>query len=144
MLSTLRRIIQEVNATQDLSVILKIIVRRVKTAMNADVCSVYLFNQAQQKFILMATDGLNLAAIGKIKLSRGEGLVGLVGSREESLTLDRASIHPNYIYFAETGEERFDAFLGVPIIYQRLVMGVLVVQQKKQHSKRFAVIGLYF
>src|SRR5690606_15102142 len=42
---------------------------------------------------------------------------------------DDAESHPNYQYFPETGEERYASFLGVPIIHQRTVLGVLVVQQ---------------
>jgi len=134
MLKTLHRIIQEVNVACDLPDILKIITCRIKEAMNADVCSIYLFNQSEQKFILMATEGLNKKAIGKIKLASGSGLVGLVGMREEPLVLAKASKHPNYIYFPESGEEHFDAFIGAPIIHHRSVMGVLIVQQKEQRQ----------
>jgi len=134
MLNTLRTIIQKVNTTHDLDAVLKIIVHEVKKAMGADVCSVYLFNQKLQKFTLMATDGLKSSAIGKIHLARGEGLVGLVSAREEPLILDNASKHPNYIYFAQTGEEQYDAFLGAPIIHRGIVVGVLIVQQKQQRS----------
>ncbi|HEY1030111.1 MAG TPA: phosphoenolpyruvate--protein phosphotransferase, partial [Pseudomonas sp.] len=63
-----------------------------------------------------------------------EGLVGLVGSREEPLNLEDAASHPRYRYFAETGEERYASFLGAPIIHHRRVMGVLVVQQKERRQ----------
>jgi len=134
MLNILREIVKKVNAADDLSLILKIIVQQVKRAMQADVCSVYLFEAAEQKFVLKATDGLNRAAIGKVKLALGEGLVGLVGLREEPLVVEKASQHPDYIYFAVTGEEKFDAFLGSPIIHQGKVVGVLIVQQKNDRQ----------
>ena len=44
MLSTLRNIVQEVNAAKDLQEALEIIVSRVQTAMNTEVCSVYLLD----------------------------------------------------------------------------------------------------
>jgi len=134
MLNILRTIIQKVNTANDLDTVLSIIVREVKKAMDTDVCSVYLFNNKLQKFTLMASDGLNNQAIGKVHLAKDEGLVGLVGSREEPLILDNASKHPKYIYFAETGEEQYDAFLGAPIIHRKNVVGVLIVQQKQQRS----------
>ena len=134
MLGTLRKIVQEVNAAKDLKAALGIIVQRVKEAMGSQVCSVYLLDPETNRYVLMATDGLNKRAIGKVSMSPNEGLVGLVGSREEPLNLEHASEHPRYRYFAETGEERYASFLGAPIIHHRRVMGVLVVQQKERRQ----------
>ena len=130
MLNTLRKITQEVNAVQDLQAALNIIVERVRAAMGTEVCSVYLLDHDSHHFVLMATEGLHKSSIGQVCLAPGEGLVGLVGQREEPLNLEDAASHPSFRYFAETGEERYASFLGAPIIHQRRVMGVLVVQQK--------------
>lgn len=134
MLNTLRKIVQEVNAAKDLKAALGIIVQRVREAMGSQVCSVYLLDPETNRFVLMATEGLNKKAIGKVSMAPNEGLVGLVGTREEPLNLEHASEHPRYRYFAETGEERYASFLGSPIIHHRRVMGVLVVQQKEQRK----------
>ena len=134
MLGMLRTISQEVNAARDLPAALAIIVRRVRTAMNSHVCSVYLYNIETDRYVLMATEGLNKRAIGKVSMSPSEGLVGLVGSRAETLTLEDAMSHPRFLYFAETGEERYASFLGTPIIHHRQVLGVLVVQQKERRQ----------
>ena len=134
MLNTLRKIVQEVNAAKDLKAALSIIVQRVKEAMGSQVCSVYLLDAETNRFVLMATNGLNKRSIGKVSMAPSEGLVGLVGSREEPLNLEDAASHPRYRYFAETGEERYASFLGAPIIHHRRVMGVLVVQQKERRQ----------
>ena len=131
MLSTLRSIVQEVNGARDLQEALDIIVSRVQGAMNTEVCSVYLLDPETNRYILMATEGLYKKAIGKVSLAHSEGLIGLVGSREEPINLEDAPSHPRYRYFPETGEERFSSFLGVPIIHHRRVLGVLVVQQRE-------------
>jgi len=102
--------------------------------MGSQVCSVYLLDPETNRFVLMATDGLNKRSIGKVSMAPSEGLVGLVGSREEPLNLEDAASHPRYRYFAETGEERYASFLGAPIIHHRRVMGVLVVQQKERRQ----------
>ncbi|KPK39995.1 MAG: phosphoenolpyruvate-protein phosphotransferase [Gammaproteobacteria bacterium SG8_47] len=133
MLDTLRRITQEVSAARSLEQALGIIVSRVKEAVAADVCSVYLTDQTLQQHVLMATDGLNADAVGRVRLGSGEGLVSLVAERAEPVHLDNAPDHPRYRYFPETGEERYHAFLGVPIIHHRAVVGVLVVQHHAQH-----------
>ncbi len=131
MLNSLRSIVQEVNAARDMKTALAIIVTRVKQAMGTQVCSVYLGNP-KGDYVLMATDGLNADAVGKVRLRPGEGLVGRVVMREEPVNLEHAETHPSYQYFPETGEERFASFLGVPIIHHRKVLGVLVVQQVEQ------------
>jgi len=44
MLASLRTIVQEVNSARSLPEVLAIIVKEVRGAMNAGVCSVYLFD----------------------------------------------------------------------------------------------------
>lgn len=134
MLNTLRKIVQEVNSAKDLKTALGIIVLRVKEAMGSHVCSVYLLDPETNRFVLMASEGLNKRSIGKVSMAPNEGLVGLVGTREEPLNLENAADHPRYRYFAETGEERYASFLGAPIIHHRRVVGVLVIQQKERRQ----------
>ena len=136
MLSSLRTIVQEVNGARSLSEVLAIIVKEVRDAMSAGVCSVYLFDESDQNYVLMATEGLRQESIGKVRMAMREGLVGLVAAKEEPLNLQDADQHPNFAYFEETGEAPFHSFLGVPIIHHRKVLGVLVLQQETR--RRFA------
>jgi phosphotransferase system enzyme I (PtsP) len=130
ILDTLRRIVQEVSAARDLDEALDIIVHRVKVAINADVCSVYLTDFNTREHVLMATDGLRREAVGKVRLPMLRGLVGLVCERAEPLNLDDAPAHERYLFVAETGETKYHGFLGAPIIQNRKVLGVLVVRQE--------------
>ena len=132
MLETLRNIVQEVNAAEGLGDALQIIVRRVRDAMNTEVCSVYMRDQATGRFIFRATQGLNQDLVGVAGLAAGDGLVGLVAEREEPVNLENAENHPSFQFLPGIGEEQYHAFLGVPIIHQRDVLGVLVVQQAQQ------------
>src|SRR5690606_23318896 len=101
ILSTLLRILQEVNSAMDLATALDIIVKRVREAMETHVCSVYLLNPDTDRYELMATEGLNKSAIGVVSLASNEGLVGYVGVREEPVNLEDAASHPRFRYFAE-------------------------------------------
>jgi phosphotransferase system enzyme I (PtsP) len=130
MLQTLRRIVQEVNSTRDLDQVLKIIVQRVKSAVEADVCSVYLLDDDSSQFTLMATDGLNSELVGQVKMPLADGLVSLVAQRADPLNLDDAQEHPRFRLFAELDEERFHGFVGIPISHHRIVLGVLVAQSE--------------
>ena len=130
-LDTLRRIVQEINASVSLHDSLDIMVNHVAEAMHVDVCSIYLLDERNKRYVLMASKGLKPEAVGHVSLSVGEGLVGLVGKREEIVNLDNAPKHERFAYLPETGEELFNSFLGVPVMYRRKVMGVLVVQNKE-------------
>ncbi|MCU7939280.1 MAG: phosphoenolpyruvate--protein phosphotransferase [gamma proteobacterium symbiont of Bathyaustriella thionipta] len=132
MLQTLRRIVQEVNSTRDLSQVLEIIVRRVKKAIEADVCSIYLFDNDEAKFTLMATDGLNEQLVGQVHMESSAGLVSLVAQRTDPLNLDDAQEHPRFELFTDLNEERFHSFTGIPITHHREVLGVLVAQSESR------------
>ncbi|MCW9089113.1 MAG: phosphoenolpyruvate--protein phosphotransferase [Gammaproteobacteria bacterium] len=133
MLDILRSIVTEVNAARSLDQALVLIVERMKTALMVDVCSIYLVDHDSGELVLMASDGLLPESVGYVRLGFDEGLVGLVAQRAEPLNLDNAPDHPRYRYFSETGEEWYHAFLGVPIIHHRKVLGVLVLQQHAEH-----------
>ncbi|MCG5516819.1 MULTISPECIES: phosphoenolpyruvate--protein phosphotransferase [unclassified Ectothiorhodospira] len=134
MLHVLRRIVLEVGAASNLAEALEIIVRRVKQELTIDVCSVYLRAPEAdgQRLLLMASEGLNPDSVGTVVMNSGEGLVGLVAERAEPVNLENAPDHPRFKYFPETGEERYHAFLGVPIIHNRRLLGVLVAQQRER------------
>lgn len=134
MLESLRRIVQEVDNAPDLEQALAIIVGRVKEAVGADVCSVYLNDVENRRHVLQATDGLRQEAVGRVRIELGRGLIGLVSERAEPINLDDASAHPRYLCITDTGEQRFHGFLGAPIIQNRKVLGVLVLRQlEKRH-----------
>ena len=129
MLTTLRRIVQQVTERASFTDAMHGLVTDVKDAMSADVCSIFLLDPEGDAFVLVATEGLNKEQIGRARLDKEQGLVGFVGSRAEPINLERAKQHPNYYFVADSGEEAYNAFLGVPIIHQSRTLGVLVVQQ---------------
>ncbi|MCX2980081.1 phosphoenolpyruvate--protein phosphotransferase [Halieaceae bacterium IMCC14734] len=135
MLEILRNIVQEVNTAETLPAALEIIVQRVRDAMGTEVCTVYMHDPETNRFVFEATEGLNKSLVGKISMAAGEGLVGRVAEREEPLNLEVATAHRSFRLLEGIGEEPFSAFLGVPIIHRREVLGVLVVQQ--QEKRRF-------
>lgn len=131
MLTILRHIIQEVSSAQDFTEALNIMVKRIANALATQACSIFLLDRQNSEYVLVATQGLNPAAVGKIRVPIDQGLIGLVGEREEPLNLDDASKHPRFLHVAEAREEAYRAFLGTPIIYHRQVLGVLIVQQSE-------------
>ncbi len=135
MLNLLRRIIESVSAAETLSEAMQKLVVKTKESLSVDCCSVYLFESENKCYRLVASDGLLPEAVGKTTIPYGSGLVGLVAKRLELLNLADATTHPNFMYIPEVGEDCFKSFLGVPIVDQRALLGILVVQQKT--SRKF-------
>lgn len=132
MLKPLKRIVQEVNVAKDWDQALQIVVIRVKETIKTQACTIYMLNRLTNEYVMMATDGLNAGAVGTIRVPVNQGLIGLVGQREEPINLEDAQSHPSFLYEEAVGEDQFKAFLGVPIIHHREVLGVLVIQQVEQ------------
>ncbi|MBT8448501.1 MAG: phosphoenolpyruvate--protein phosphotransferase, partial [Gammaproteobacteria bacterium] len=129
MLNLLRHIVQKVNAAGDLQNTFQVLVEQTCQAMQADICSVYLVDDEQKHLSLVASQGLNKAIIGKATLTLEQGIVGQVYQKEEFINTDDASSHEAFHPLANSGEEGAKAFLGVPLIHHRQVLGVLVLQQ---------------
>ena len=102
-------------------------------SMGTEVCSIYLFRDAET-LELCATQGLNPEAVHQTRMKLGEGLVGRVARRGRVINSADAPSERGFRYMPETGEEIYSSFLGVPI--QRLgeKLGVLVVQSKEARS----------
>ncbi|WP_438951559.1 phosphoenolpyruvate--protein phosphotransferase [Porticoccus sp.] len=126
----LARIVQTV-ATADTPIDqVNLIVESISQTMAVDVCSLYLANE-QREMLLLASHGLASKAVRNVKLPTGKGLVGLVATSRHPVNLADGELHPSYFYVAETREERFHSFCGVPIVYAGKVIGVLVVQSRE-------------
>ncbi|WP_116475071.1 phosphoenolpyruvate--protein phosphotransferase [Zobellella maritima] len=131
MLKELREIVERVTASSDLNEAMSELVRQTRDAMQVDCCSIYLRRDLDQAYLLAATDGLAPEAVGHAQIPFGEGIVGLIGEKEELINLADAQHHPSFKYLPEAQEDAFKSFLGSPIIHQRKTLGVLVVQQKQ-------------
>lgn len=131
-LQALRQITEEVSSEHDLYKAMALLVERVRQTTAVDCCSLYFSDELRKAYRLLATDGLSQAAVGKEALKFGEGLVGVVGATREVLNLADAPSHPNFKYLPDVGEDEYKSFLGVPIIDQGNLLGVLVIQSKNK------------
>lgn len=134
MLNALHRIVEAVNQAPEFDAALRTMVTRVKTALEIDVCSIYIADYAAEEFILAASDGLQLNPDERVALKFGEGIISLAAQREEPLNFANASQHPSFKLVEAVGEEPFHAMLVAPIIHQRRVLGVLAVQQRQARA----------
>ena len=107
------------------------IVALIAQNMRADVCSFYVLRD-DGALELFATKGLDAQSVHLTTLRLGEGLVGLIAAEAEPLSLEDAPSHPAFAYRPETGEDKYNAFLGVPVLRAGQTLGVLVVQNAER------------
>lgn len=105
------------------------LVKNVAQHLSADVCSVYLYDIEEEQLVLRATQGLNHALVGQVRLAPGEGLTGL--AFQENRTILEEDVRNSTLNKAvpDLGEEDYPCFLAVPIKRSDLGIGVLTLQQ---------------
>ena len=96
--------------------------------MKAAVCSIYIYDEKSRVLTLRATQGLNEAAVGRVSLRIGQGLVGLSLRELRAVRSGHASANPRFYAVSGINEERYESFLAVPIRRGLTRVGVLVVQ----------------
>ena len=128
----LQKLFEEAAAAPSSERRVEVIVSELKELMEVDVCSLYILRG--EFLVLTATVGLNKSAVGNVRLRVGEGLVGAIARTQHVINVRCASKHPDYAYFPESGEEKFEAFVGAPVVNHGELVGVLVVEQKERRK----------
>ncbi len=124
------------------------VVELVAKRVGVDVCSVYLTTPDLRELVLQATIGLDRSAIGKVRLPPGAGLVGRVAQIGRPAAFPDARSDPAYLYFPETGEERYASLAAAPLIVRGaesargLTIGVLVTQTRDRREFDEEELGL--
>jgi len=121
-------VLQAVTGSENPNQSLDAIVHLIADRFNVDVCSVYVYEPYGNNLILKATKGLSRASVGTIEMDVHEGLTGLVIETMSPVFIKNPATHPRYKYYAGSGEEAYQNFLGLPLIYHQKVLGALVVQ----------------
>ncbi|MEZ9834015.1 phosphoenolpyruvate--protein phosphotransferase [Vibrio breoganii] len=129
MLNQLRDIVEHVSRVEDIHQALEVFVERTCDAINSECCTIYLSNHQKQRLELMATKGLTFSG-ERLHIGFQEGLVGLVHRTAEPLNVAKASLHPDFKFFPQLGEDVYQAFLATPIVHRKRMLGVVVIQQK--------------
>ena len=111
---------------------LQTVVSIVAYHMRSAVCSVYLFDEKSQELVLTATQGLSPDSIGKVRLRLGEGLTGQSLKELRPIREGMGIRSPNFKFIPGIYEERYQAFLAVPIMRGLDRVGALVLQDPVQ------------
>lgn len=119
----------------ELSQVLAEIVRIASAVTHGDSVLIYLVDPASQTLTLRASKNPHKTLLTKITLKVGEGITGWVAAEKKPVAIARgAKKDPRFKLFRSLPEDTFEAFLSVPILIKREVVGVINVQHKKEHD----------
>jgi uroporphyrinogen-III synthase len=107
--------------------VLNEVVEFAAAVVTCDSCFVYLLES--DELVLRASKNSHPEAIGKLKLKLGQGITGWVAKHRQPVVVERnAAFDPRFQFFNELPEDRFEAFLSVPLLSRGRVVGVINLQ----------------
>lgn len=142
-LELLQRITESISANLELKVVLKEIVALVVEKTHADACLIYLINEQKDALVLQASKIPHPKLIGQIHVEMGEGITGWVAREQRLVAIsENAWGDPRFKAFQHLPEDRYEAFVSVPILSKGDMIGVLNIQYEKPHDHAEEEIAL--
>ena len=133
-LKILHQISSTISSTLDLDEVLQKIIGLVIQVTRGDSCFLYLLDETEEFLILRASKNPHPRLIGRISVKLGEGITGWVAQESQQVAIARhASRDSRFKFFNNLPEDKFEAFMSVPIIASGRVVGVINVQHRRAH-----------
>ncbi len=134
-LKILRQIVDITSSEMDLARTLKEVVGIVNDTTQADSVFIYLFDETKTNLTLMASKLPHKKMLGNLVLKVGEGITGWVAQENKPVAISQNAYQDaRFKNFDVLPEDRYEAFLSVPIVYKGKAIGVINVQHKKPHN----------
>ncbi|MGA8766409.1 MAG: GAF and ANTAR domain-containing protein [Candidatus Acidiferrales bacterium] len=128
----LHEIGERIAASDPLSTVLKLVVEFVSTVVKCDSCFLYVLEG--NDLILRASQNPHAEVLNRLTLRVGQGITGWVAENKKPVVIgSRASFDPRFQSFHELPEDRFEAFLSVPILCRDKLVGVINLQHRDPH-----------
>lgn len=144
-LRILHEVAKYISDNLDLSELLNRIVNMVINSIKADSCLVYLYNEKANELVLRASSDAKVKLLGTITLKLGEGVTGWAAKEKRPVALAREAYRDKrFKAFTTLKEDKYEAFLSVPILSKNRIIGVMNLQNKKEHAYPQAQIDLLF
>lgn len=127
----LRQISETISYSLNLEEILSSIIEVVSGYIRSDSCFIYLVDK--NNIVLKASQNPHKAALGKIAMKVGEGLTGWAVQHKKEIVLNaKAYEDKRFKFFNMLPEDRFEAFVSLPIVFKDKIVGVINVQHTKK------------
>src|ERR1039457_1302498 len=132
-IDVLHEIGERIAASDPLSTVLKLVVEFVSTVVKCDSCFLYVLEG--NDLILRASQNPHAEVLNRLTLRVGQGITGWVAENKKPVAIgSRASFDPRCQSFHELTEDRFEAFLSVPILCRDKLVGVINLQHRDSHD----------
>src|SRR5260370_7042686 len=95
----------------------------------APIASVYVL-EGGDELVLRGNHGYDRDVIGEVRLKVGQGITGTSVESMRPVTVDDARVTDQFEYFPQLAEERYPAFLAVPLLSGTRPRGALVLQRE--------------
>jgi signal transduction protein with GAF and PtsI domain len=142
-LEILRKIVEITNSELDLGWVLDEVVKVVNEMTKADSVFVYLFDPKHEHLTLMASKTPHKKELGKVNLKIGEGITGWVAKENKPVAIGKNAYRDRrFKSFDVLPEDRYEAFLSVPLLYKNKPIGVINVQHRRPHEYSDTSINL--
>lgn len=116
-LKILHQVACKISSSLELSEVLNHIVEIATDFTKADSCLIYLHNIKKEELILRASKNPHPDILGKIKLKIGEGITGLVAQKKKPISIFKGAYsNPHFKSFNKLPEDKYEAFLSIPIL----------------------------
>jgi signal transduction histidine kinase len=113
---------------RDWDELMRTIVDRTTTALDVEVCSVYLMERDSESLRLAATNGLDRDQVGKVTLGLGEGLTGRAAMVGHPVESPDVRTDPRFKWVPGFDQSQFVSMLSVPLPWNDQIIGVINVQ----------------
>ena len=98
-----------------------------------DSCFVYVLED--NELVLRASKNPHAEVVDRLKLQVGRGITGWVAEHKQPVALKRDAFKdPRFQSFNELPEDRFEAFLSVPVLSRDKLVGVINLQHREPHT----------
>jgi signal transduction protein with GAF and PtsI domain len=134
-LDVLHEITVRLNAADGFHEVLQRIVDFAAALVKCDSCLVYVLED--DELVLRASKNPHPDIVDRLKIRVGQGITGWVAEHREPVAIaERAAQDPRFQFFHELPEDSYEAFLSVPLMCRRRVVGVINLQHKQHHVYR--------
>jgi uroporphyrinogen-III synthase len=119
----------------DFKQFLKRLIKLLTRIVDVDSCFIYIRDIETKQLTLVASKKPKGELVGSITLQRGEGITGWVAEHVKSVVIERQAYKDKrFKPFKELPEDRYEAFLSVPILNKEGTIGVVNFQNKTSYS----------
>ncbi len=109
------------------------VVEFVAEVVKCDSCFAYVLEG--NELILRASKNPHAEVVDRLKLRVGQGITGWVAEHKEPVAVAKDAGHdPRFQSFNELPEDRYEAFLSVPVLCRDKLVGVINLQHRQPHT----------